>query len=147
MTVLVVGSDRAGFQLKQDVIELLKQRGFEVEDLGCDQGECGEYPDYARKVAKVVANNDNRLGLLVCGTGIGMSIAANKYKNVRAALCHSEYESQISRGKFNANVICIGSRSIRADAAARVVTRFIRSEFKSNLNEQYLERIEEMAYS
>ena len=144
MAKVAIGSDHAGYQFKQAIIEHLSSRGFDVSDMGCHGRDCVDYPDYAEKVGAAVAKGD-MLGVLICGTGIGMSIAANKLPGVRAALCHTEYEAQTSRNQFNANILCIGARTLSCDAAVRLAIRFLRAEFEGYRHEQRLEKIERLA--
>ena len=116
---VIAGSDHAGLALRAEAVKVAAEAGFEVEDLGPFSGESVDYPDYARQVAEAVAGGRARLGLLVCGTGIGMSIAANKVKGVRAAHCTSEFEARMARAHNDANVLCIGERVVGLGARRR----------------------------
>ena len=145
MAVIAVGSDHTGFKMKQEIVSYFTSRGYQIKDFGCDTSDCVDYPDYAEKVAAAVAADDQCLGVLICGTGIGMSIAANKIKGVRAALCHTEYEAQVARNQFDANVLCVGARIMERDAVLRVAARFLRSEFEGCRQEIRLQKIEKLA--
>ena len=145
MAILAIGSDHTGYKLKREIYDYFTNRGYQVIDLGCDSPEYVDFPDYADKVAETVASDSECLGVLICGTGIGMSIAANRRKGVRAALCHTEYEAQLSRDQHNANVLCIGARTFERDAALRVVGRFLRSEYSDNRYEQCLQKVDRLA--
>ncbi|MDJ0841956.1 MAG: ribose 5-phosphate isomerase B [Acidobacteriota bacterium] len=145
MAVIAIGSDHTGFKMKQEIINYFTSRGYQVKDFGCDTSDCVDYPDYAEKVATAVSEDNKCLGMLICGTGIGMSIAANKIKGVRAALCHTEYEAQMARNQFNANVLCVGARIMERDVVVRIAARFFRSEFEGSRQTKRLEKIERLA--
>lgn len=104
---IAVGNDHRGFQQKNEIVQFLKNKGFEVEDLGCYSEEPSDYPDYGVKVARAVSCGDFDRGVLVCGSGIGMSIVANKVKGIRAALCQTVNETVLSRNHNNANVLVL----------------------------------------
>ena len=146
MANLVLGSDHAGFPLKQEIRDHLAGQGHEVTDLGCHDTTSVDYPDLAQAVAEQVAResgHDNPpLGILVCGTGIGMSIAANKVAGVRAALCHSEFEARMSRAHNNANVLCLGARVIGRDLAMGLVDAFLASAFEGGRHARRVAKIE-----
>jgi ribose 5-phosphate isomerase B len=107
---LVAGSDHAGLALRAEAVKVARAAGLEVEDLGPFSGESVDYPDYAKLVAQAVASGRATLGLLVCGTGIGMSIAANKVRGVRASLCTSHYMAKMTRQHNDSNVLCLGGK-------------------------------------
>jgi ribose 5-phosphate isomerase B len=121
-----IGSDHAGFDLKLIIIEHVKSLGYEVNDIGCYDKNSVDYPDIAAETVKQLP------AILICGTGIGMSIAANKVKGVRAALCHSEYDAEMTRRHNNANVLCIGARTTGEEIAKRMVERFLAVDFESD---------------
>lgn len=125
---VIIGSDHAGFILKKTVKEHLKKKGHEVVDLGTDSEERADYPDFAQKVAKEVLN-ENVFGILVCGTGIGMSMTANRIKGIRAALCHSHYTAKIAREHNNANILCLGGRTTDPDLANEMADLFLETKF------------------
>ncbi len=138
---LVAGSDHAGLALRAEAVKVAKELGFEVEDVGPFSGESVDYPDYARQVGEAVASGRARLGVLVCGTGIGMSIAANKVKGVRAAHCTTEYEARMARAHNDANVLCVGERVIGLGLGAAVVRAFLETPFEGG---RHARRIEKM---
>lgn len=127
---IAIGSDHAGFELKQVIIPYLEFLKYEVKDVGPDTSEesC-DYPDFADKVCKDVLESKG-LGILVCGTGIGMSMAANKVKGIRAALCTSEFQGRMTRQHNDANVLCLGSRVTGQGLALAIVKEFLDAEFE-----------------
>ena len=125
-----IGSDHAGFAVKGLVKELLEKRGFEVEDLGTYSDERVDYPDYAAKVARAVADNPGTWGVLICGTGIGMSIAANKIKGIRAAEVHDYYTAQMARAHNDANVLCFGERVVGPGVIESIIDAWCSTEFE-----------------
>ena len=141
---IVVGSDHAGLRLRAEVMKVALARGFEVEDLGPFSGESVDYPDFAARVGAAVADGRARFGLLVCGTGIGMSIAANKVKGVRAALCGSEYEARMARAHNDANVLCLGERVVGLGLGAAIVTAFLDQSFEAGRHAARVEKIRAM---
>lgn len=143
---LAVGSDHAGFELKQALVAHLAPGSFAVEDLGTHSPESADYPDFASAVGRAVADGRADFGILVCGTGIGVSIAANKVPGVRAALCSSEETARLARGHNDANVLCLGGRVLTPDMARRVVDAFLATPFESGTrHERRVARIEPLA--
>jgi ribose 5-phosphate isomerase B len=107
-----IGNDHGGFELKQGLVEHLYRTGFSVVDIGCDSPEIVRYPYYAAKVARAIALQEADRGILICSTGIGMSIIANKFPGVRAGLCYSSYQARMTRAHNNSNILCLGGRCI-----------------------------------
>jgi ribose 5-phosphate isomerase B len=138
---VIAGSDHAGLALRAEAVRIAKEKGFEVEDLGPFSGESVDYPDYARKVGEAVAAGRARFGILVCGTGIGMSIAANKVKGVRAAHCGNELEARMARAHNDANVLCIGERVLGLGLGAAVVAAFLAGPFEGGRHAKRVEKI------
>ncbi|HZZ86052.1 MAG TPA: ribose 5-phosphate isomerase B [Anaeromyxobacteraceae bacterium] len=138
---IVAGSDHAGLALRAEAVKAAQGRGFVVEDLGPFSGESVDYPDYARQVAERVASGAARFGLLVCGTGIGMSIAANKVRGVRAALCTNEFEARMARAHNDANVLCLGQRVVGAGLGAAIVAAFLSEPFEGGRHARRVELI------
>jgi len=136
---IAIASDHGGFDLKGEIIEFLKELGETVEDLGCHSLESVDYPDYAEKVCQEVKNQRCQCGILICGTGIGMSMAANRHQEIRAALCHNIFTAQLSREHNDANVLCIGARVIGPGLALEMVRSWINTEFAGS---RHLRRIE-----
>lgn len=142
MSNIFIASDHAGLELKEAVLTHLKQKGFNVEDLGPnkDSGSV-DYPDYAKKVCKAVLEN-KALGILICGTGIGMSISANKVRGIRAALVSESFSAKMAKRHNNANIICIGSRVVGVGLALEVVDAWLASEYESGRHQNRLDKIE-----
>ena len=136
---IAVGSDHAGFLLKEQLKEHLKIRGYQVEDMGTDSEQSCDYPDFAKKVAAAVVNKDADLGLLVCGTGIGMSIAANKVKGIRAAVLSDEFSAQATRSHNDANILCLGARVVDEEKAVKLLDIFLDTPFSAE--EKHIRRI------
>ncbi len=138
---IVAASDHAGLHLRAEAVRIAREKGFEVEDLGPFGADAVDYPDFARKVAEAVAAGQARLGILVCGTGLGMSIAANKVKGVRAAVCRSEYEARMARAHNDANVLCLGERVTGLGAGAAIVAEFLAQPFEGGRHERRVKKI------
>ena len=126
----IVGADHGGVELKAVLIERLQAWGQAVEDAGTDSAASVDYPDFAAKVAEGVASGRADLGLLVCGTGIGMSIKANRYAGVRAALCTTSYMARMARAHNDANVLCLGGRVLGAGQAEDILRAFMDGAFE-----------------
>jgi ribose 5-phosphate isomerase B len=137
-----IGSDHGGFHMKEQIKKDFLRQGIEVEDFGCPDENSVDYPVIARTVAENVAKSPGKLGILVCGTGIGMAIAANKVKGIRAAVCHDEYTVNMSRNHNDANILCIGGRVLQIEEAMRLVNIFIRAQFSND--ERHKRRISEI---
>jgi ribose 5-phosphate isomerase B len=138
---VVAGSDHAGLHLRAEAVRIAREKGFEVEDLGPFGADSVDYPDYARKVAEAVASGRARYGIAVCGTGIGMSIAANKVKGVRAAVCRSEYEARMARAHNDANVLCLGERVTGLGVGGAIVAEFLGQPFEGGRHERRVRKI------
>ncbi|WP_300363945.1 ribose 5-phosphate isomerase B [Hydrogenimonas sp.] len=136
-----VGSDHAGFAVKGLVVEMLKNRGFEVEDMGPDTDERVDYPDFAEKVARAVAAEKGSRGVLICGTGLGMSIAANKIDGIRAAHCQDFYTAQMARAHNDANILCFGERVSGAGVIESMIHAFTTTPFEGGRHEGRVEKI------
>lgn len=140
---IYIASDHAGYEFKEKIKECLQDKGFEVEDLGTNNGDAVDYPDYAFKLGKKVTADKNSLGILICGTGIGMCIAANKVKGVRAAHCTSSMEAKMTKKHNKANVLCLGARIISYDLAVKIIDCFIENGFEGGRHEERVEKIVE----
>ena len=127
---IILASDHAGFNLKKNIKNFLIKKGKRILDLGTENTISVDYPDFAHLLSKKMKKNNRQLGILVCGSGIGMSITANKHKNVRAALCYNAKSARLSREHNNANVIAIGARLTKKNVALKCVNTFIRTNFK-----------------
>ena len=126
---MVLASDHAGFNLKEEIKKFLIKKRKEVLDLGTKNAKSVDYPDYAHLLSRKMKNNKNQLGILICGSGTGMSMAANKHKNIRAALCYDTKSAKLSRLHNNANVMTIGSRLIKKKVALKCVDTFLNTNF------------------
>src|SRR5216684_8467292 len=140
-TDLGIASDHAGLQLKEELLTAIRSRKLSMVDFGTFSGDSVDYPDFAAKVARAVANGECALGLLVCGTGIGMSIVANKYRGVRAAVCTSEFEARMARGHNDANVLCLGQRVVGPGIAKTILETFLDQPFESGRHERRVQKI------
>ena len=141
MKKIFISSDHAGFRLK----ELIKKKFFKkykFDDLGTDDSKKSvNYPDYAHKLCKKVANNSKNIGILVCGSGMGMSMAANRHKKIRAAVCYSVKNTKLSRLHNNANIITLGSRLTKKDTAFKCIEAFINTKFEGGRHKKRVEKI------
>lgn len=140
--MIAVGSDHAGYELKEQLILHLKERGMEVVDYGTDSSQSCDYPDFARPVAQAVAEGKAQQGLLVCGTGIGMCIAANKVKGVRAAVVTEEFSAEATRAHNDANVLCLGARVVDLPKAVKLLDIFLDTPFSGE--EKHMRRIRKL---
>jgi ribose 5-phosphate isomerase B len=138
---IALGADHAGYQLKDQIKQHLEQQGMSVCDEGTSSSESVDYPDYARAVAHDVSRQRADLGILVCGSGIGMAITANKVDGIRAANVSTEYEAQMSREHNNANVLALGARIITADEAFCIVDKWLATQFAGGRHERRVEKI------
>jgi ribose 5-phosphate isomerase B len=138
---IAVGADHAGYELKDQIKQHLQQQGIEVRDEGTSSPESVDYPDYARVVAHDVSEQRADLGILVCGSGIGMAITANKVDGIRAANVSTEYEAQMSREHNNANVLALGARILQPDQALRIVDAWLAAQFAGGRHERRVEKI------
>ena len=132
--MIAVGSDHAGYELKLELIGHLKERGFEVKDYGTDSTDSCDYPDFAKKVGHAVADAEAEKGLLVCGTGSGMSICANKIKGVRASVLSDEFSAEATRSHNDANVLCLGARVVDTAKAVKLLDIFLDTPFSEGEN-------------
>ena len=141
---IAIGSDHLGLELKNIIRDFLKEKEIEVNDFGTMSKEPIDYPDIAEKVAKVVARGDCERGILICGTGIGMAIAANKVKGIRAAVCHDLYSAERSRKSNNAQIMAIGALIIGSELAKKLVEVWLNSEFQGGRSERKVKKIMEI---
>ncbi len=138
---VVIGADHAGYELKEKVKEYLHENGHEVLDYGTFSSDSVDYPDFAHKVAADVHNGEVEKGILVCGSGQGVCMTANKYENVRAALAWTPEIAGLSREHNNANVVCMPARFISEDEAMKVVHTFISTDFEGGRHERRVNKI------
>lgn len=137
--MIAIGSDHGGYELKQEIMEHLKARNIEFRDCGSyDKASC-DYPVYAKKVAEAILNKECDLGILICGTGIGISITANKIKGIRAALCHDCFSAEATRSHNDANVLALGARVVGPGHALKIVDTFLDTPFSND--DRHIRRI------
>ncbi len=136
-----IGSDHAGFCLKESARKWLQDWGYEVEDFGPSSEDSVDYPDFARKVATAVARGDYARGILICGTGIGMSIAANKVRGIRAALCHDVFSAKATRQHNDSNILTMGSRVIGPGLAQEIMRTWLAEGYQRGRHEARVKKI------
>ncbi|HYO73335.1 MAG TPA: ribose 5-phosphate isomerase B [Archangium sp.] len=140
---IIIASDHAGLELRRELVSALQALRAEVHDVGPTTNASVDYPDFAKTVCKAVAAGEYAYGVLVCGTGIGMSITANKYRGIRAALCTSEFEARMTRAHNDANVLCLGQRVVGAGLARSIVEAFVATPFEGGRHQKRLDKIRE----
>lgn len=140
--MIVLGSDHGGLDLKKEIIKYLEEAKLEYKDLGCYTTESCDYPDYAKKVGEAVASKEADKGILICGTGIGISIAANKVKGVRCALCHDCFSAEATRLHNDSNVLAMGGRVVGPELALKIVKTWLGTEFSNE--DRHIRRIEKI---
>ena len=136
---IALGSDHGGFEMKEEISSLLAGMEHRVADVGCFSSDSVDYPEIARQVCEHVLQGSSQLGILVCGTGIGMSIAANRYRDIRATLCHDAYTARMSREHNNANVLCLGGRVLGIEVALDIVRVWLDTEFAGGRHQRRLD--------
>lgn len=140
--MIAVGCDHGGFELKEEIIKHLKERNIEYKDFGCYDTNSVDYPEYAKLVANAIVSKECEKGILVCGTGIGISIAANKIKGIRAALCTDCFMAEATRLHNDANVLALGGRVVGVGLALKIVDTFLDTEFSND--ERHIRRINQI---
>ena len=138
-----IGSDHGGFDYKASIIKALQDKGYDIVDMGTYSPESCDYPIIAKKVARAVAKGDFEKGILVCGTGIGMSMAANKVKGIRAAVCGDTFSARATRAHNNANILCLGQRVVGEGLALDIVDIWLTTKFEGGRHERRVNMIEE----
>lgn len=138
---IAIAADHGGFELKDSMVEYIKSLGNEVVDLGTNSADSVDYPDYAKKVCEEIQKGNSDLGILICGTGIGMSLAANKFEGIRAACVSDVYSAKMSRNHNNANVLCIGARVIGDEVAKLIIKTFLENEFEAGRHQRRVDKI------
>ena len=141
MKKIFISSDHAGFKLKENIKSFLKKKKYSFIDLGPNNANRVDYPDYAHSVAKKVKINKNYRGILVCGSGTGMNITANKHKNIRAALCYNVKSTKLSRLHNDANIITLGSRLLSKKNALNCISIFLKTKFKGGRHTKRIKKI------
>ncbi|MDF2800938.1 MAG: ribose-5-phosphate isomerase [Anaerocolumna sp.] len=140
--MIAIGSDHGGYELKTEIMAHLKEKGIDFKDFGSYSKESCDYPVYAKKVAESILSKECTLGILVCGTGIGISITANKIKGIRAALCHDCFSAEATRLHNNANILALGGRVVGPGLALKIVDTFLETPFSED--ERHIRRINQI---
>ena len=141
---IALGCDHGGLEHKNAIGEFLKENGFEVVDFGIYEQVSVDYPDIAKKVCESIIKGETERGILVCGTGIGMSIAANKYKGIRAAACSEHFSAKYTRLHNNSNVLCLGGRVVGVGTAIELAELFVNTEFEGGRHQKRIDKIAEI---
>ena len=142
MSLIAIGCDHVGFELKNHVIEYLQQNGHSIKDFGTNSTERTDYPVFGHAVAKAVASGECEKGIVICGTGVGISIAANKVPGIRAVVCSEPYSALLSRRHNDTNVLAFGSRVVGCDLALMIVEAWLSGEFEGGRHKNRIESIE-----
>ncbi len=140
--MIALASDHGGYRLKEEIKKILEDGGYEVRDLGTGDEESVDYPDYGHQAARAVARGECQLGILICGTGIGMSITANKVRGIRAALCHDSFSARMSREHNDASILCLGQRVVGTGLALEIVRVWLESSFSGGRHSRRVQKIE-----
>ena len=141
MKKIIIASDHAGYSLKEYVKKILKRKKLQIKDVGANSKDIVDYPDYAHKLSKLIKRNRNFIGVLICGSGQGMIMTANKHKNVRAALCYNAKSTKLSRLHNDANVITLGSRLISKKNASKYLNIFLKTKFEGGRHKKRIRKI------
>ena len=141
---IAIGADHAGFTVKQAIKKHLEQAGYNVDDVGTESEESVDYPEFARAVAEKVAGGMAQLGVLVCGTGMGMAIAANKVPGIRAAVAHDKLTARLAREHNDANVLTLGARVVDPSQAVEIVREFLDAQFAGGRHQRRVDKITDM---
>ncbi len=138
---IAIGNDHVALSMKKHIVGYLEAKGFEVVDVGTDSEERTDYPVWAQKCAEKVQTGDCDLGILICGTGVGMSIAANKQRGIRAVVCSEPYSAMMSRAHNNANMLCFGARVVGEATAEQLVDAFLSAEYEGGRHQRRVDMI------
>lgn len=139
--IIPIGADHAGFELKATVIKHLENAGYEVKDFGCHSTDSIDYPDFGHPVADMVESNEGMLGVLICGSGNGINMTANKHQGIRSALCWKKEIAELARQHNNANIIALPARFISEEEALEMVDAFFNTEFEGGRHERRVNKI------
>ncbi len=137
-----MGSDHVGLELKRQVAAYLRECGYEIADLGTDSAERCDYPVYGERVGRAVASGEAGLGIVICGTGVGISLAANRVRGVRAVVCSEPYSAKLSREHNNTNVLAFGARVVGSELAKMIVDQWLRASFEGGRHQRRVELLE-----
>jgi len=144
---IVLASDHGGFELKEEIKKHLIKKGYDIIDMGVNDTQSVDYPDYGKRAALMVADKEADRGIIICGTGIGISIAANKVKGIRCALCTNEYMAKMSRMHNNANMLALGGRVVGRGLALDIVDAWFSTEFEGGRHENRINKIRDIENS
>ena len=140
---IIIGNDHSAVEMKNELVKFLEKMGHEVINVGTDETKSVDYPVFGKAVCKKVLENENSLGIAICGTGIGISIACNKVKGIRAGLCSESFSAKMTRKQNNANVLCLGARVIGIELAKDIVKTFIEEDFEGGRHQNRIDMLEE----
>ena len=138
---IILANDHAGTSLKNEIKKVLENKGYSVINLGCDTDESVDYPDFAHPLAEKISNNENFKGIIICGSGIGVSMSANKHKGVRSALCWNKETAKLSRSHNNANVLSLPARFLETKEAIEIVEIFLHTDFEGGRHQRRVDKI------
>ncbi len=144
METVLIGSDHAGFELKKFLTANLERMGISVVDVGCYSQDSCDYPTFAQDLCRRIGRGESSRGILICGTGLGMSMAANRFKGIRASLCTSEYQARMSRAHNDSNVLVLGSRVTGQELALYILRAWLETPFEAGRHQRRLDLIEEI---
>ncbi len=144
--IIPIASDHAGFELKERLESLLRERGYDVRDMGAESATSADYPDYAHPLADMVSRGEAQRGVLLCGTGLGMSYVANRYPHVRAAVSWSREVAELARKHNDANILVLPARFLTVEAAGEILDVWLETEFEGGRHERRVEKIEREEY-
>ena len=139
--MIAIGCDHGGYELKKEIEAYLDSRGLEYRDYGCDSTDSVDYPIYARKVAHAIVDGECEKGILICGTGLGISLAANKVKGIRAAVCSEPFTAKMARVHNNCNILAFGARVVGAELAKMIVETWLDAEFEGGRHQRRVDLI------
>lgn len=142
--MIAISSDHRGIELKKEIVGLLRQKGIQVEDYGPHSEESVDYPDYALKTADAVAQGKVERGIVICHSGIGVSVTANKVKGIRAALCQTVEQAELSRKHTNANILALPAGFVTKDLAKKIVEAWLQAKFEGGRHEKRLQKIKQI---
>lgn len=141
---IAIGNDHAAVAMKNHIVKYLEDKGYEMVNFGTDTNDSCDYPVYGEKVARAVASGECELGILICGTGIGISLAANKVKGIRAAVCSESYSARLTRQHNNANIIAFGARVVGEAVAEEIVDEFLNAKYEGGRHQRRVDMISEI---
>lgn len=142
--MIAIGCDHGGYKLKEEIKKYLDEKGIEYKDLGCMNEERVDYPNIAKDVAKAVQSKDYEKGILICRSGIGMSIVANKFKGIRCTLCHNEFTAKYAKLHNNSNILAMGADDVSVNEAICILRMWLATEFEGGRHQERLDLIEEI---